>query len=336
MLLDVLERLWVIIEAKYGLSIDHFQNFQVNFFIIFHVLWFWWSLAHEQEHRNSTVHLLRVLLDVLERLWVTIEAKYSLSIDHFQNFPVIFFIIFHVLWWLWSPACEQEHRNSTVHLLRVLLDVLERLWVIIEAKYGLLIDHFQNFQVNFFIIFHVLSWSWSLSHVPEHRNSTVHLLTVLLDVLERLWVIIDAKYGWSIDHFQNFQVYFFIIFHVLWWLWSPAPEQEHRNSTVPLLRVLLDVLERLWVIIEAKYCLSIDHFQNFQVNFFIIFQVLWWLWSPACEQEHRNSTVHFLRVLLDMLVRLWVIIEAKYGLSIDHFQNFQVNFFIIFHVLWWL
>ena len=154
-------------------------------------------------------------------------------------------------------------------------------------------------------------------------------------MLERLWVIMEAKYGLSIDRFQYFQYNFFLTFDLLGRLLSPARAQEHRKCTVHLVRVLLDMLERLWVIMEAKYGLSIDRFQYFQYNFFLTFDLLGRLLSPArVQQEHRKCTVHLVRVLLDMLERLWVIMEAKYGLSIDRFQYFQYNFFLTFDLLW--
>ena len=107
-------------------------------------------------------------------------------------------------------------------------------------------------------------------------------------MLERLWVIMEAKYGLSIDHFQYFQYNFFLTFDFLERLLSPARAQEHRKCTVHLVRVLLDMLERLWVIMEAKYGLSIDRFQYFQYNFFLTFDLLGRLLSPARAQEHRK------------------------------------------------
>ena len=115
---------------------------------------------------------------MLERLWVIMEAKYGLSIDRFQYFQYNFFLTFDLLGRLLSPAHAQVHRKCTVHLVRVLLDMLERLWVIIEAKYGLSIDRFQYFQYNFFLTFDLLGRLLSPAHV---RRSTGNVLFILLE-----------------------------------------------------------------------------------------------------------------------------------------------------------
>ena len=74
----------------------------------------------------------------------------------------------------------------------------------------------------------------------------------------------DSKYSLSIDRFQYFQ------YNCLPNIWlvrkvvklcSCSGAQE--NAPFILLGVLLGMLERLWVIMESTYGLSIDRFQCF-------------------------------------------------------------------------